>query len=110
MKKSIEKRLRALEAKRNLDFDLKRDLTYPLLLWAVSRALRSEELEQLQKDSIDGIMVLTPEQEARIDEALEVISLELTGRSYADLFSSPPAVLKRAGRMLKEKVGHVPQR
>lgn len=75
------------------------DLRNAIETWAMSRVGTEDELEGLSKECASNkekFPLMPSEMAARIGIAEEVISLELTGRGFADLSSVPRQIRQEA--------------
>src|SRR4051794_12439209 len=98
MKASFEKRLAALEGR--IIGTREGDLLYAITTWAMSRVFTSSEFAMLIKEceelKEEEDLNLSPEMAARRASAMEVISLELTGRPFMELSSVPRRIREQA--------------
>ena len=102
MRVSIERRLQALELRTSLNVE---DLARRLRVWALSEVLTGEELDELIKNLENGRATeWLAEREAGIADALDVISMKLTGQPYDSLLCAPRTVLARAARLMAKRL------
>jgi hypothetical protein len=103
MRVSIERRLQALELRTSLNVE--DDLARRLRVWALSEVLTEEELDEVIEDLKNGRATeWFAQREAGIANALDVISMKLTGQPYGSLLCAPRTVLARAARLMAKRL------
>ena len=95
MKAAFKRRLVTLEGRMKTECDLRQAIE----AWGMAKVLTLAELNALIEEfevGRKGCIHLPPDMAARVADALEVISLELTGGQLADLSAVPRRIREQA--------------